>query len=226
MQTKYCLPIIKNRKDDVLKTIRINMNDYSYFEVWLDYIDNVDGAFIEELRKLLKERLILLFRRKNLEKIEMDLEKRVNIICLLKNSRSLLDLDVFDQKDELDYIRNNKLKVSTIVSYHNYKETPSGKTLKEIIDIMNKHQPTIFKTATMCNSQKDALRLLELLLDLKKINLKYIILGMGEHGIVTRIFGTLWGNEMIFAPKLITDQSASGQLTKGQLEAIFTILGQ
>lgn len=47
---------------------------------------------------------------------------------------------------------------------------------------------------------------------------------MGEFGIITRIFGTIWGNEMIFAPKSIEGASAPGQLTKKQLEDIFKAL--
>ena len=44
---------------------------------------------------------------------------------------------------------------------------------------------------------------------------------MGEFGTITRIFGTLWGNEMIYAPKEKKNASAPGQLTKIQLETIF-----
>lgn len=221
MQKKYCLPIIKYKKNDVLETIRTNIGDYVYFEIWLDYIDDLDGAFIKDLEKLLKKRLILLFRRQNLEKIKMDLEERLKIISLLENSKSFLDLDVFDQKYELDYIKNNKLEISTVISYHNYKQTPEDEKLKEILDTMNKHKPKVYKIATMCNSRSDALRLLELLLQLKEKDLKCIILGMGKSGVITRIFGTLWGNEMIFAPIENKEQSASGQLTRGQLEKIF-----
>ena len=221
MQKKYCFPIIKNKKNDVLEAIRINTNEYSYFEVWLDYIDDLDETFIKQLMELLGEKLILIFRRQNLEKVKMAIEKRISIISLLKNSHSFLDLDVFDQKEDLDYIQNNKLMVSLIVSYHNYKETPDNEKLKEIFSIMDKYKPMIYKISTMCNIQSDAVRLLELLLQLKERGLGYIVLGMGEFGTITRIFGTLWGNEMIFAPKISTEQSAPGQLTRSQLEVIF-----
>ena len=44
---------------------------------------------------------------------------------------------------------------------------------------------------------------------------------MGEFGVVSRVFGALWGNEMTFAPAVKTEQSAPGQLTRSQLENIF-----
>lgn len=221
MNKKYCLPIIKNKKSEVLEVIHSNIADYSYFEIWLDYIGDLDETFIKELMELLQEKLILLFRRQNLEKVKMELEKRIRVISLLENSESLIDLDVFDQKDELEHIKNTQLEVKTIVSYHDYEKTPENEKLKEIIDTMNKYKPTVYKIATMCTKEIDSLRLLYMLLELKERNLKYIVLGMGEFGMITRIFGTQWGNEMIFAPKVATEQSAPGQLTKNQLETIF-----
>ncbi len=220
MKTKYCLPIIKKTEQEVMHMIYGSIGKYAYFEVWLDYIDQLDETFIEKLEELLKKRLILLFRRQKLEKMHMDLGKRLKIISRL-NGRSFIDLDVFDQKQELDYIKNNKLRVRTIVSYHNYKETPSDEKLKEIIDTMQLYKPEIIKISTFCNSQKDALRLLHLLLELKERKKRCIVLGMGEFGNITRIFGTLWGNEMVFAPQVSKEQSAKGQLTRKQLERIF-----
>jgi 3-dehydroquinate dehydratase len=77
----------------------------------------------------------------------------------------------------------------------------------------------------LCENELDAVRLLELLLELKQKGLSYIILGGGEFGKITRIFGTLWGNQMIFAPKIQAEQSDVGQLTRDELEIIFKALG-
>lgn len=221
MQIKYCLPIIRNKKNEVLEVIHANITDYSYFEVWLDYIDDFDEKFVIDLNKLLGKRLILLFRRQHLEEIHMGLERRLKIISLIKKSQVLLDLDIFKQREELDYIKANRIKVDTIISYHNYQETPGHEKLGEIINNMSKYKSAILKIATMCNSQKDALELLQLLTSLKKKSLKCIVLGMGEFGNVTRIFGTLWGNEMVFAPIKTSEQTALGQLTRNQLEIFF-----
>ncbi|MDO8577146.1 MAG: type I 3-dehydroquinate dehydratase [Candidatus Daviesbacteria bacterium] len=225
MKIKYCLPIIKNSKEEVLQEILQNMDSYDFFEIWLDYIDDVNKVFIKRLTDQFGEKLIVVFRRKNLEAIRMGLEKRLNIISLLKNSQLLLDLDIYGQKEELNTIKKDHLKINTIVSYHNYQETPDDGKLKAIIDTMKTYEPSIFKIATKCNYPKDALRLLGLLLAIKQKNIKCIVLGMGELGIITRIFGSLWGNEMTFAPKNKLESSASGQLTKKQLETIFRVLG-
>jgi 3-dehydroquinate dehydratase len=65
------------------------------------------------------------------------------------------------------------------------------------------------------------LKLLLLQQNLKAQNKKHIVLGMGEFGTITRVFGTLWGNELIYAPISKGEASAPGQLTKQELENIF-----
>lgn len=226
---KYCLPIIKNSKEEVLQTILQNINIYDFFEVWLDYVKDLDEAFIKNLVNKFKNKLIVVFRRKDSEEMRLAFDERIRIISLLENSGSLLDLDITIQKNELDLIRKKHLKIATIVSYHDYQKTPSDEKLQEILDTMNIYNPTIFKIATKCNSPKDALRLLGLLLAMKgtffptgkkEKDVRCIVLGIGEQGVITRIFGTLWGNEMTFAPIKKTGQSAPGQLTKRQMENI------
>ncbi|OGH52560.1 MAG: hypothetical protein A3G13_01310 [Candidatus Levybacteria bacterium RIFCSPLOWO2_12_FULL_37_7] len=223
MNIRYCLPIVKNKKEKIVAIVQNNQN-YSYFELWLDYIKDLDVELVKQLADQMGEKLILVFRRKNLEAVQLNSKKRQEIISLLNNSLALLDLDIFNQKEELEYIRANDLKIKTIISYHNYDQTPEDEKLYAILDTMKQYTPAIFKIATKCNSQKDALRLLELLLAMKEKHVKCIILGMGNFGMVTRIFGSIWGNEMIFAPITKSEESAEGQLTKKQLEKIFELL--
>lgn len=217
----YCLPIIKNTKQEVRKMIEDSRADYQFFEVWLDYIQDLDDEFIKSLEESLQGNVILLFRRQNLEPIKMDFQKRTEILYLLNNTAVLIDLDIIGQTEELGFIQDNKLNIKVITSYHNYKTTPTDESLNKIIETMNIRSPYTYKVATMCEVEEDAVRLLQLLVNLKKENKKFIVLGMGENGKITRIFGTLWGNEMIFAPKNLGEKSAPGQLTREQLEEVF-----
>jgi len=221
MKPRYCLPIIKSKKTDVLAAIKDNEGNYNYFEVWLDYIDEVDEAFVRQLADILGKRLVVLFRRQNLEDIKMGLEERLAILGLLKDTEVLVDLDITTQAAELDHIREHGLTLKTIVSYHNYQQTPDTVQLKVIIGTMSKYQPSIYKLATLCGSPEDALKLLERLLEFRANGLDAIVSGMGEFGLVTRVFGALWGNEMTFAPKVKAEESAPGQLTRNQFENIF-----
>lgn len=220
----YCLPILASTQDEVLLKIEQNLDNYQYFEVWIDYVDKPGVNFIKQLVELLGDRLVMVFRRQNLDSMHMNSEQRLAIIRQLESSAVLVDLDIDNQKLELEYIRVNHLDIKILASYHNYQMTPDTVQLRSIIATMAMYQPSIYKLATFCKQETEAVRLLDFLLKLKDEGLICIILGSGQAGKITRIFGTLWGNEMIFAPTNISEQTDQGQLTRAELETIFNNL--
>lgn len=217
MKIKYCLPIIKNTKKEVLKSLEFK--GYHFYEIWLDYIKDLDDQFIFNIAQKYNGKLIFLFRRKNLKKVNLSLERRKEIILILKRFSVFVDIDFLTQFEDLEMLGNN-IKTKLILSYHNYKETPKFDYLNILINKMMKYNPDIFKIATFCKAETDSLNLLTLLLKLKEQKIRYIILGMGKKGLITRIAGALWGNEINFTPDDLTEKSADGQLTMKQLEMI------
>lgn len=224
MQHKYCLPIITRYTRSLLDIIHQYERQYAFFEVWVDYLEDADEAFIAQLADTWPGRIIIVFRRKELHPMHMPLASRLQIISALNQSTALIDLDLASQAAELDFIRTDGLHVSTIVSHHNYSATPTTRGLGEIAHAILVCKPTMLKIATFCQNEQDAVRLLALQLRLREQGQRHIILGMGPHGLVTRTFGTLWGNEVIFAPAQASEQSAPGQLDRDQLDAIFRSL--
>lgn len=220
MKIKYCLPIIKNSKEEILEYVKKYRDEYQYLEIWLDPIKDLDNAFVDRLIYMLQDQLILLFHREEKIKTRLSPEKKKEILTLLEKEKTFIDLDL-SETEELNYLQELN-KVRTIISYHNYKETPVD--LAEIIKRMDSFHPTMYKIATKCKNETDALKLLLLQQNLRLQNKKHIVLGMEKFGTITRVFGTLWGNEMIYAPQTKKEASAPGQLTKAQLEEIFLIL--
>lgn len=215
---KYCLPIIKNTKKKVLKLL--STKGYDCYEVWLDYIKDLDDKFIADTAKKYQSKLIVLFRRQNLEKIKLPIQRRQELIKILSKYPVLIDLDFLTQHEELETITKVKTRSKLILSFHNYKQTHSLDYLQNLISKMRRFNPDIFKITTFCQKESDNFILLNLLLSLKEQKLKYIILGMGKNGLMARIFGAFWGNAINFAPKKLSEKSASGQLTKKSLELI------
>lgn len=238
MTTKYCLPIIKNSIIDIKKTIDQYPN-YDGYEVWVDYLDEtytVIPARLESLSSIFSSlrdpgrarsplaRMTLCFRRLNGEPIHMPVEKRINIIDICKGKNIFIDCDIEQQNEDLEYIRilnyklkiKNNSKVSLIASYHNYKQTPAAIELNKIIKTMEQYNPEIYKIATFCQTPGDAVRLMQLLLQLKKEMKKAIVLGMGNYGKISRIFGAMYGNEITFTPEN-GEKSAPGQMTRDKI---------
>lgn len=222
MKPNYCLPIIDPSREAVLDTVRGNLDGYRYFEVWLDYVDGADTPFLKELAGLLDERLVVTFRRRELEEPKMDAGKRRELLESLAGTPVLVDLDVKTQQDDLKQAQDLQL----IASYHNYQETPDTLQLEEILDTMKAYRPAVYKLSTLCRTEGDAVRLLQALIKLKSEGVRAIVSGMGENGMITRVFGPLWGSEMAFAPLGQQGASAPGQLTKAQLETIYKELSK
>ncbi len=225
VDNKYCLPIIKRKSAEVQQIIESNIARFRYLEVWLDYIDDLDPGFAASLVGLYPHRLIMVFRRQNLEPMKMSPELRFKILSTLSRKQVLVDLDVSVQAEEITQLQAERVALKTILSYHNYSFTPSDTELRSITARMASWGAHIIKVSTQCTTQRDALRLLSLLIDLREAGQKCIILGMGKHGVITRVFGTVWGNELTFTPVELGSRSAAGQLTVDKLDSIMQALG-
>ncbi len=225
VNNRYCLPIIKRTRSEVQANIESNLSKFRYFEVWFDYIEDLDSGFAASLVGLYPHRLIMIFRRQNLEPMQISSEERFKILSTLSRKQVLVDLDISVQAEEITRLQSERMSLKTILSYHNYALTPSDTELRSITDRMEGWGAHIMKIATHCSIQRDALRLLSLLIDLREDGHKSIVLGMGKHGVITRVFGTVWGNEMAFAPIEAVSKSAPGQLTVDKLDSIMQALG-
>lgn len=217
---RFCLPIVAPELSGALSSISTNVSDYHVFEVWLDYLE---GEPEDNLVKLYDAtgpgRLVVVLRRLRGETCALTSGTRGDILEFCAGKDILLDLDMRVNSDEL--VRAERRDIKTIVSYHNYAETPDRVELEEISKELRCHNPFVSKIATYCQTPRDALRLLDLGLTMSEEGIRHIVLGMGRHGAVTRVFGTLWSNYMVFAPRELSSATAEGQLTFDQLQTIF-----
>ncbi|MGH7246382.1 MAG: type I 3-dehydroquinate dehydratase [Candidatus Levyibacteriota bacterium] len=211
MKTKLCLPIIKKTKEEVLQTIEKNKKLFDMFEVWIDYVKDIDNTFTEKLSKKMKGKLIFVFRRKDGKNIHMKFSERKKIFEIV-DTNTYVDLDMTKQKEDISFLADKQ--TNTIISFHDYKKTPSAKKMIELITEMKKHNPEIIKIATFCNERSDAERLMELLDFLQHKKTKSIVIGMGNLGVKTRIDGALRGNTITFVSLDEKDKIAPGQLTR------------
>lgn len=224
MDVKYCLPVLAKTEEQSRALWKKNQSSYYYFEFWLDYMDDLQDSFVEQICTDLGERAVFLFRRLNLEKPRITESRRQSLIDTIAKSLSFLDMDLTTQTSDLEYRCRHHPQLKTITSYHNYRETPCSEELELIVSKIKSYQPTICKIATLCNSHGDALRLMQLTLTLRQEGSRFLVMGMGQYGKISRICGTLWGNEMAFAPLTREEASAPGQLTLAEFKAVIDIL--
>ena len=222
MKSKVCLPICVSSFKEVVSLINKESAHFDYFEIWLDYLVDFE---IEKLLHLIDQypgRLLLLFRRKNLEPTVVPQMQRRTVIENCSEKEVFIDFDITVQLDDLDSymeIKSNSSKMKLIVSYHNYDQTPAESELHVLLSKMIQYEPEIVKFSCFCKEKNDALLLLSFLSDIKKESLvsKAIVLGMGEFGLPTRILGSYFGNEFTFVASDSSEKTAEGQLKLSEL---------
>ena len=114
-------------------------------------------------------------------------------------------------------------RTQIIVSYHNYKSTPSKEELEELwTKMINVHRGDIAKIACMVNEPFDNARLL----GMYNVHTKrYVVaFGMGELGKITRPASLLCGAQFTYAAPDFGSATAPGQFTVSQLKALYNTL--
>ena len=222
---KYCLPIIKSSLAEVLAKMRSAPKSYQILEIWLDYIEDLSEQMLDTLIAAREEReLLFLLRRQKLDPPKLGYEQRIALLKSLtahpSKDQLLIDLDIREQKAEVEWLATQNHTTPLILSYHNYETTPQTEELRIITNEMSRNKATIYKFSTYCQTQADALRLLQLQLELRTQNKRHTVLGMGADGLVTRLFGPLWGSEIAYAPQVMANSSAPGQLTLEELQRL------
>lgn len=113
--------------------------------------------------------------------------------------------------------------VATILSHHDFDQTPAKEELIFLMAQMAKCHPSIVKVAVMPNSREDVMTLMDATLAADhQIDQPLITMAMGELGKVTRIAGQTFGSIATFAT--VGAASAPGQISVNNLKNIFSAL--
>jgi 3-dehydroquinate dehydratase / shikimate dehydrogenase len=110
------------------------------------------------------------------------------------------------ERECLPYLQRSEA-CKTVVSYHNFEETPSN--LLDIAQEIEQMDGDVVKVATLAKSHHDNARMFEVLRRIKK---PVIGVTMGPHGHVVRILGPKLGAFLVFASLQTGKESAPGQI--------------
>jgi 3-dehydroquinate dehydratase/shikimate dehydrogenase len=121
---------------------------------------------------------------------------------------------------ESDYFHPfERSSTKLIVSHHNFERTPEN--LEEIYGRISEQNPDIVKIATKAQNYGDSLRMLNLIAGADK---DIIGICMGQHGIITRVLGSVYGGYLTFASLGEGKSSAPGQLSVAELRSAWQLL--
>jgi 3-dehydroquinate dehydratase type I len=207
-----CIPLKQKNSSTLLKEIKKAQKPADLIEIWFDELVDLDAKNKQKIFASNKKPIIYKAAG-NLTKIKDILSSKIGFI----------DLDITTDAKIIAYIRKNYPKTKIIISFHDFKKTPDSKILHSISSKIIKKGADIVKIATYAKSPEDSFRVLEFLSKLSQKKTA-ICLCMGKYGLITRTSGHLFGNYLMYAPLVLKDKTADGQITAKELSEIQNLI--
>jgi 3-dehydroquinate dehydratase-1 len=200
-----CAPILEKKSESVLQSAKKAVDlGADILEFRIDALENPDANEVQNIIEAINYPLIATNRMKSEGGFfNGSEEERISILIKAAENADIVDIE-FRTENKLQE-KVIKASKSTIISYHDFKKTPS---FAELLDLVKKEKEIgdIAKFAVMPNNNKDTLTVLKVLSEVPNT----IGIAMGEIGKYTRIVAPIFGSPITFAS--IGKESAPGQL--------------
>jgi len=200
-----CVPITEKNPRYVLQSAKKAIElGADILEFRIDMLDDPDPDEVQQLIKDINYPLIATNRIQSEGGFFNGSEKeRASILIKAAKYADIVDIELQTSKKLQDEVI--KASKYTIISYHDFKKTPS---FEDLLDVIRKEKEIgdMAKFAVMPHNNKDTLTVLKVLLEVQNT----IGIAMGDIGKYTRVIAPLFGSPITFAS--IDKGSAPGQL--------------
>ena len=219
MTYKTCASVAEKTPKKLKQTITKALKKSDYAEIRFEYLNpNLVPDALHQIKKDLRKCVCTLRPVSEGGKFEGGEKNRISIIKLIAEYNPfLLDVELntlSKNKNLRRYLKNTGTDI--LVSWHNFKQTPSNSALKKKLTQMKKISNNI-KIVTMAKSINDATRVLSLY---KNNNTKLIAFSMGNYGRISRILCLFLGSPYTYVS--LGKPVAPGQFSVDEVKSIFT----
>ena len=218
MKYKTCVSIAEKTPYKIKKTLKIALKKSDYVEVRFDFLksEQIPEA-IEIIKKDLKKIVCTLRPKTEGGKFSGNEKERVNILKLIAEYNPfLLDVEFNTLKRNSSLRRYLKsTKTNLLVSWHDFKKTPSSTELKKKMKQMSKFSSNV-KIVCTAKSTDDSNKMLELYSKKGKNNL--ISFAMGDFGRISRILCLYLGSPYTYVS--LGKAIAPGQFSVDEVKKI------
>ena len=220
MAYKTCVSIVEKTPKKLKQTLAKALKKSDYAEIRFDFLNpNLVPEALHLIRKDLDKCVSTLRPIREGGKFSGSEKNRISIIKLIAEyDPFLLDIEYNTLKKNRNlqrYLKNTD--TSLLVSWHNFKQTPTVPVLKKKLLEMKKFSSNI-KIVTMARSGNDGSRILSLYNNSK--NVKLIAFSMGNFGKMSRLLCLLLGSPYTYVS--FGKPIAPGQFSLDEVKSIFT----
>ena len=216
-----CVSIAEKTPKKLRQTLTKALKKSDYAEIRFDFLNpNSVPEALHLIRKDLRKCVCTLRPIREGGKFSSSEKNRISITKLIAEyDPFLLDIEyetLRKNKSLQRYLKNTN--TSTLVSWHNFKQTPDISVLKKKLLEMKKFSNNV-KIVTMAKSINDGSRVLSLYNNSK--NVKLIAFSMGNLGKMSRLLCLLLGSPYTYVS--LGRPIAPGQFSLDEVKSIFTI---
>jgi 3-dehydroquinate dehydratase type I len=217
---EVCIPIVETTVEKALIAIREAYRWADLIEVRADYLKRGKLAPLLENRE--KPFIVTHRRKEEGGKYKGGERERLNVLQEAINLRAdYIDVELATERSSLQGLIRNKRGTQVIVSFHDFRRTPSLKELQKRFDLMVRLGADVIKIVSFARSWEDNLSILSLIPLAKARRQEIVAFCMGEKGKLSRIFSPFLGAAWTYASLNKGRASAPGQLTVRELRDIW-----
>ncbi len=218
MKYKTCVSIAEKTPTKIKQVLKIALKKSDYVEVRFDFLKIEQIPETLEIIKNDLNKIVCTLRPKTEGgKFPGNEKERIAILKLIAEySPFLLDVEYNTLKKNtslIKYLKSTKTKL--LVSWHDFKKTPSTAELKKKLSQMSKFSSNV-KIVTTAKSTNDSTRVLELYNKKGKNNL--ISFAMGDYGRISRILCLYLGSPYTYVS--LGKAIAPGQFSVDEIKKI------
>lgn len=219
-----CLPLVAKTKEDLMTEVSLLVDLAPDVLEWrIDGFAEVENiakslSALGELRSLVGNIPLIFTCRIDQEggMCKISQEKRLELIIAAVESGNVdfIDIELCNGREFIDAVKihTQAQKVTLILSYHNFEETPDETFIYNKLQAAYAAGADIPKLAVMPKDYADVLTLLSATNRARNsgVDVPIVTMSMGEQGAITRVAGGLFGSDITFAIGKVA--SAPGQI--------------
>jgi len=221
MKYKTCVSIAEETPKKIKQILKTALKKSDFVEVRFDFLNTEQIPVAIEIIKKDLDRIVCTLRPKTEGgRFTGNEKERISIIKLIAEySPYLLDIEFNTLKKNPALVRYLKdANTRLLVSWHDFKKTPSTKELKNKMSQMSKFSSNV-KIVSTAKSMDDSTRMLELYSKKGKNNL--ISFSMGDMGRISRILCLYLGSPYTYVS--LGKAVAPGQFSIDEIKKIINL---
>ncbi|HEY2045168.1 MAG TPA: type I 3-dehydroquinate dehydratase [Candidatus Udaeobacter sp.] len=189
------------------------------FELRLDRLAGMADQVERALPKLRRPLIVTARDPREGGANKLRLLQRRDLLRRFLNHAYYIDVELRSVRTLQVLLANAKTKkIRQIVSFHDFKSTPSARILAAKARQASSHGADIFKVATRTDTPMELGRLLEFMAN-SRLNLSIAVMGIGKLGSISRVLLTHAGSVLIYA-SIAAASDVEGQMSLEQLRTL------